>query len=78
MVILLAEIAFGIFAAVYANKFREFISPTLEASIKYEYYGDMSNKTIVSIAWDVIMYNVSKFLNEFFLKIPIALNSYLK
>ncbi len=58
--ILLAEIAFGVFASIYAKRFREFITPTLESSIKYEYYGDMSNKTIVSIAWDVVMYNVRR------------------
>ena len=56
--ILLAEIALGIFAAVNAKKFRASITPRLESSIKYEYYGDMPNKTIVSIAWDVVMYNV--------------------
>lgn len=59
LIVLLAEIGLGIFTAVYSNKFKSVIEPTLTESIKYEYYGEMQNGTIVSIAWDVIMYNVS-------------------
>lgn len=56
--LLLAEIAIGIFAAVYSAKFRDFITPLLRQSIKDQYMGDMSNKSVVSVAWDAVMYNV--------------------
>jgi len=55
--LLLTEIGVGIFSAIYANKFKDYLSPTLKDSIKYEYYGDMQNKTGISISWDSIMYN---------------------
>ncbi len=66
LIILLAEIAFGIFAAVYAAKLKSVLSAQLDDSIKLNYYGDMSNKTLVSIAWDVIMYNVCRIYFYFF------------
>ena len=58
LLILLAEIAFGIFAAVYAVKLKGVLSTQLDETIKSNYYGDMANKTGVSIAWDIVMYNV--------------------
>jgi hypothetical protein len=58
LLLLLAEIAMGIFAAVYATKLRDILTPLLRQSIKDQYMGDMRNKTLPSIAWDAIMYNV--------------------
>lgn len=58
LLILLAEIAIGVFVAVYASKLKDILTPVLKQSIKDNYMGDMSNKTLASIAWDAIMYNV--------------------
>jgi hypothetical protein len=70
LIVLLAEIGLGIFVAVYSNRFKSMIVPTLKESLKNEYYGDMQNRTIVSIAWDAVMYNVSWIcLNNVFLKV---------
>lgn len=62
LVLLLAEIAIGIFAAVYSTKFRDLLTPFLRQSIRDQYMGDMANKSVVSVAWDAIMYNVIKLL----------------
>lgn len=56
--LLLAEIGVGIFAAVYSAKFRDLVTPLLRQSINDQYMGDMSNKSVVSVAWDAVMYNV--------------------
>jgi len=55
--LLLAEIGIGIFAAVYSAKFRDLVTPLLRQSINDQYMGDMSNKSVVSVAWDAVMYN---------------------
>ena len=59
LLILLAEIAIGIFAAVYSSKLREVLTNVLRQSIRDQYMGEMKNKTIASVAWDAVMYNVS-------------------
>ncbi len=57
--LLLAEIGMGVFAAVFAGKLRDLLTPALQQSIQVAYMGDMSNKTLTSVAWDAVMYNVS-------------------
>jgi hypothetical protein len=59
LVLLLAAVGMGIFAAVFAGKLRDLLTPVLQQSIQNSYLGDMSNKTLTSIAWDAVMYNVS-------------------
>jgi hypothetical protein len=59
LLILLAEIAIGIFVAVYASKLKGILTPILQDSIKGSYMGDMSNKSVGSVAWDAVMYNVN-------------------
>jgi hypothetical protein len=66
LLVLLAEIGIGIFAAVYTAQLKEVLVPALKTSIKDQYMGDMPNKTLASIAWDAVMYNVS---NRFFLSL---------
>lgn len=61
LILLLAEIGIGIFAAVYSSKLKDLLTPVLRQSIKDQYMGDMKNKTITSVAWDAVMYNVSLF-----------------
>lgn len=58
LLILLAEIAVGIFAAVYSSKFKELLTKALKDSIRDQYMGEMSNKTLGSVAWDAVMFNV--------------------
>ena len=58
LLLLLAEIGIGIFAAVYSVKLKEVLTPLLKESIRTQYSGDMQNKTLVSVAWDALMYNV--------------------
>ena len=64
LLVLLAEIAVGVFAAVYSAKLKEVLTPFLKQSIKTQYMGDMQNKTLTSIAWDAIMYNVIIFFRN--------------
>ena len=59
LILLLAEIGIGIFAGVYSGKLRDLLAPQLKKNIEKEYMGDASNKTIASIGWDTIMFNVS-------------------
>lgn len=59
LLILLAEIAIGIFAAVYSSKFKELVTKGLKDSIRVQYKGEMSNKTLASVAWDAVMLNVN-------------------
>jgi hypothetical protein len=54
----MAEIGIGIFAAVYSVKLKEVLTPLLKESIRTQYSGDMQNKTLVSVAWDALMFNV--------------------
>ena len=58
LLILLAEVAVGVFVAVYSAKLKDILTPVLQASIRDNYMGDMGNKTLASIAWDAIMYNL--------------------
>ncbi|CAF0806769.1 unnamed protein product [Brachionus calyciflorus] len=57
LLILLAEIAIGIFAAVYSSKLKEVLSNVLKQSIKDQYMGEMKNKSLASVAWDAVMFN---------------------
>ena len=57
LVLLLAEIGMGIFAAVYSAKLKDLLVPLLRQSIKDQYMGDMSNKTLTSVAWDAVNFN---------------------
>ncbi|RNA36849.1 tetraspanin-18-like isoform X1 [Brachionus plicatilis] len=57
LLILLAEIAIGIFAAVYSSKFKGVITKALKDSIRDQYMGEMFNKTLGSVAWDAVMFN---------------------
>ena len=58
LILLLAEIAIGILVGAFTNNLKGLISPALKDSIKYNYMGDMQNKTMASVAWDAVMYNV--------------------
>ena len=57
--VLLTEIGFGIYAGVFASNFKQNLSSVLLLSIKNDYMGDMPNKSITSVAWDAVQYNVS-------------------
>lgn len=63
LLLLLAEIGIGIFAAVFSVQFMNTLTPLLQTSIKNEYSGDSANKSITSVAWDAVMYNVSSTLS---------------
>jgi len=56
--VLLTEIGFGIYAGVFASNFKQNLSSVLLLSIKNDYMGDMPNKSITSVAWDAVQYNV--------------------
>jgi len=58
LLILLAEIGLGIYAGVFGSNLKQNLTPVLLSSIQDEYMGDMSNKSLSSVAWDAIMYNV--------------------
>jgi hypothetical protein len=58
LMVLLSEIGLGIYAGVFASNFKQNLSTALLLSIKNDYMGDMTNKSISSVAWDAVMYNV--------------------
>lgn len=59
LLVLLAEIGLGIYAGVFTSNLRQNLSPALKLSIQNQYMGDMTNKSIASVAWDAIMFNVN-------------------
>ena len=63
LIILLIEIVIGVLIAVFSSKLTSLITPILLGTIQYGYTGDMSNKTLYSVAWDAVMYNVNSFNN---------------
>lgn len=60
ILVFVAEISVFVFTTVYSAKLRDVLSPILKLSIKDQYMGDMANKSITSIAWDSIMFNVNQ------------------
>ena len=62
LLLLVIEIGVGIFVGVFTPFIKELISPFLELTIQYQYMGDMYNRTIISVVWDEIMYNVNLLL----------------
>lgn len=76
LLLLLAEIGIGIFAAVYSVKLKEVLTPLLKESVRTQYSGDMQNKTLVSVAWDALMYNVYRIHFNFKLSISILYHGY--
>ena len=42
----------------YSAKMKQIIIPFLKENINSNYMGDMKNKTLTSIAWDALMFNI--------------------
>ena len=63
LILLIVEIGIGVLVGAFTPTIKTYIAPNLVLTIQYGYMGDMSNKTIVSIAWDAVMYNVNMVLN---------------
>lgn len=58
LLVLLTEIGLGIYAGVFASNLKQNLTPALKQSIQDQYMGDMPNKSMTSVAWDAVMYNV--------------------
>jgi hypothetical protein len=71
MIILLVQVAFAIYFVVFQSRFKDQFVPKLRTSLQNTYEGPLglmengsSKPSVVSLAWDFIMYNVRHLLTR--------------
>ena len=58
LIVLLSHVALIVSIGVYSTNLKDILTPFFRGSIRKHYMGDMRNKSLSSIAWDAVMFNL--------------------